>query len=127
MIITLTHVLAIHDRMIEEFGGSHGIRDLSLLESAVARPYSSFDGQDLYQTIFNKAAALLQSLLKNHPFLDGNKRTALASAGMFLEMSGYIFTNTHQQEVDFAISVDQDNLSIEQISVWLKANCKKGR
>src|SRR5688572_20333207 len=74
-------VLAIHDQMIKRFGGSSGIRDVGLLESAVARPKATFDGNDLYPSIFQKAAALLQSLLKNHPFVDGNKRTALTSAG----------------------------------------------
>lgn len=118
--LTPHQVLAIHDQMIRRFSGSHGLRDLGLLESAVLRPRSSFGGQDLYLDTFSKAAALLQSLLKNHPFVDGNKRTALTSAGIFLKINGYRLTNSHKEEVEFAIKVDNENLSLEQIANWLK-------
>lgn len=118
--LTAPQVLAIHDQMIKRFGGSHGIRDLDLLESAVARPQASFDGNDLYENLFTKAAALLQSLLKNHPFIDGNKRTALTSAGIFLLRNGYALQNNHDIEVEFAIQVDTERLSIEEITFWLK-------
>lgn len=123
--LTPQQVLAIHDRMIRRFGGSHGIRDVGLLESAVGRPQATFDGNDLYPTIFEKASALLQSLLKNHPFVDGNKRTALTSAGIFLKMNGYRLMNTHKEEVKFAVSVDNEHLSLEQIASWIKKNSKK--
>lgn len=118
-------VLFIHDQMIKRFSGSLGVRDLGLVESAVARPKSTFGGEYLYQTIFNKAAALLQSLLKNHPFVDGNKRTALTSAGLFLKKNGYKLINSHKQEVEFAVRVDNGNLTIEQISKWLKIHSVK--
>ncbi|MBI2338168.1 type II toxin-antitoxin system death-on-curing family toxin [Candidatus Daviesbacteria bacterium] len=106
--------------MVKRFGGSHGIRDIGLVESAVARPQATFGGKFLYISIFDKAAALLQSLLKNHPFVDGNKRTALTSAGLFLRKNGYRLINSHQKEVEFAIRVDNGNLTIDQISKWLK-------
>ncbi|TSC87590.1 MAG: death-on-curing family protein [Microgenomates group bacterium Gr01-1014_7] len=77
--LTVVQVLFIHDQMVKRFGGSFGVRDLGLIESAVARPEASFDGQDLYTNIFDKAAALLQSLLKNHPFVDGNNSIYLWS------------------------------------------------
>lgn len=118
-------VLAIHNQMIKRFGGSFGVRDMGLLESAVGRPQASFDGQDLYVDIFDKAAALLQSLLKNHPFVDGNKRTALTSAGVFLKINGYKLVNAHKEEVAFAIRVDNEHLSIEEITKWLKKNSRK--
>lgn len=123
--LTPQQVLAIHDQMIKRFGGSGGIRDVGLLESAVFRPQASFDGVDLYPAIFEKAAALLQSLLKNHPFVDGNKRTALTSAGIFLKINGYKLINTYEKEVEFAVSVDNGHLSLEQIAKWLKAHSKK--
>lgn len=123
--LTVAQVLAIHYRMVKLFGGSHGVRDLGLVESAVARPKSSFGGEHLYPLVFDKAAALLQSLLKNHPFIDGNKRTALVSAGIFLEVNGYKLKNDHKKEVSFAIQVDNQNLSIEQISKWLKEHSVK--
>lgn len=117
--LSITQILAIHDRMIKRFGGLAGIRDLSLAESAVGRPQSTFDGKDLYESIFQKAAALLQSLLENHPFVDGNKRTALTSTGVFLELNGYILLNFHVEEVEFAIQVDKESLTIEEITKWL--------
>lgn len=122
--ITVTRVLAIHSYMVKRFGGSEGVRDLGLVESAVARPQSSFGGEYLYKNIFDMAAALLQSLLKNHPFVDGNKRTALSSASIFLELNGHKLINNHQEEVDFAVSVDNSNLTLEQISTWLKEPAK---
>ena len=122
--LTPQQVLAIHDQAVKRFGGSHGIRDIGLVESAVARPRASFGGKDLYKGVFDKAAALLQSLLKNHPFVDGNKRTALSSAGIFLKMNGYNLKNKHKEEVEFAIKVDNEHLTLEEISSWLKKNSK---
>lgn len=118
--LSTPQVLFIHTRAVERFGGSHGIRDLGLVESAVARPQAGFGGEYLYISIFDKAAALFQSLLKNHPFVDGNKRTALSSASLFLKKNGYRLTNNHQEEVEFAVRVDNGNLTVEQISKWLK-------
>lgn len=123
--LTLVQVLAVHDQMIKRFGGSHGVRDIGLVESAVARPRATFGGEDLYTDVFSKAAALLQSLLKNHPFTDGNKRTALSSAGIFLKMNGYILINTHEEEVKFSLKVDNQRLSVEEITAWLKKNSKR--
>jgi len=122
--LSTIHVLAIHDQMIKRFGGLPGVRDLGLIESAVGRPQASFDGKDLYKTIFSKAAALLQSLLKNHPFVDGNKRTALTSAGIFLKLNQYQLMNNHDNEVNFALKVDNEKLTIEQIADWLKKHSK---
>ena len=125
--LSTIHVLVIHDQMIKRFGGSQGIRDLGLVESAVGRPQGTFDGNDLYKTIFEKGAALLQSLLKNHPFVDGNKRTALTAAGIFLKLNGYQLINNHGKEVDFALKVDNEGLTIEQIAKWLKSHSTTNR
>ncbi len=125
--LSTIHVLVIHDQMIKRFGGSQGIRDLGLVESAVGRPQATFDGNDLYKTIFEKGAALLQSLLKNHPFVDGNKRTALTAAGIFLKLNGYQLINNHEKEVDFALKVDNERLTIEQIVKWLESHSTTGR
>ncbi|MBI2334220.1 type II toxin-antitoxin system death-on-curing family toxin [Candidatus Daviesbacteria bacterium] len=125
--LSIDQVLFIHDLVVKRFGGSFGIRNLGLVESAIGRPQSTFGSQFLYENIFDMAAALLQSLLKNHPFVDGNKRTALTSAAMFLKLNGYELKNTHQKEVEFAVSVDNKNLSIEQISHWLQEHCVKTR
>ena len=123
--LTPQKALFIHDQVVKRTGGSHGVRDIGLVESAVYRPQATFDGDDLYAGIFDKAAALLQSLLKNHPFVDGNKRTALTSAGVFLKLNGYKLINAKKEEVEFAIRVDNQHLSIEEISKWLEKNSKK--
>lgn len=123
--LTTQQVLLIHSRAIKRFGGSRGIRDIGLIESAVARPWASFGGKDLYKNIFDKSAVLLQSLLKNHAFVDGNKRTALASAGIFLKINSYKLINIHKQEITFAIKVDNQNLTLKQIVAWLKKNSRK--
>ncbi|MBI2600138.1 type II toxin-antitoxin system death-on-curing family toxin [Candidatus Daviesbacteria bacterium] len=123
--LKLKQVLFIHYRAVQRFSGSQGIRDLGLIDSGVARPQSTFGGEYLYQSIFDKAAALLQSLLKNHPFVDGNKRTALISSAIFLKKNGYKLVNNHKKEVTFAIKVDNGNLTISQISKWLKQHSVK--
>jgi death-on-curing protein len=72
--ISVSEAIYIHDILIERFGGSTGIRDVGLLESALARPFQTFNGVDLYPESIEKAAALIESILNNHPFVDGNKR-----------------------------------------------------
>lgn len=123
--LTLDEVLAIHHGEIEKFGGSHGLRDLNLLESAVYRPQASFMGEDLYPTIFDKAAALTHSILLNHPFLDANKRTATVSTAYFLHLNGYEVEMKQKELVEFALKVESKQMDLEQISKWLKKHCNK--
>ena len=118
--LTVEQVLFIHARLISETGGMHGLRDLGLLQSAVARQQSTFDGQDLYPTLFLKAAALLESLVGNHPFIDGNKRTAIASAGLFLRINGYRLTADNAQMQNFVMQCAQKLISLEQMATWLE-------
>jgi death-on-curing protein len=86
--LTLAEVVEIHGDQIDRYGGADGIRDVNLLSSAVATPYASFSGSFLHQDIFAMAAAYAYHISQNHPFVDGNKRTALASALVFLELNG---------------------------------------
>ena len=88
LFISVTTTLEIHDILIDTYGGAKGIRDYGLLLSALEMPKSAFGGQDLHPTLFDKAAAYLYHVAKNHPFIDGNKRTASALALTFLEMNG---------------------------------------
>ena len=106
--------------MIKRFGGSYGVRDIGLIESAVERCKATFDGIDLYPTIFDKAAALMHSLLKNHAFVDGNKRTAYTSCGVFFKINGYKLENMHKASLEFVMSVENNSLSLEEIADWLK-------
>jgi len=120
LFLTLEQILTIHTDQIERYGGSHGLRDLGLLESAVFRPASSFGGEDLYPTIFDKAAALTHSLLLNHPFVDGNKRTAIASMILFLEINRQKFFFSEKEIIEFALWVENKKPTLEQIAGWLE-------
>lgn len=86
--LTLAEVVEIHTDQIMRYGGVDGLRDVNLLSSAIAMPYSSFSGTFLHATLFDMAAAYVFHISQNHPFIDGNKRTALASALVFLELNG---------------------------------------
>lgn len=123
--LTPSQVLFTHDQVIKRYGGSFGIRELGLVESAVHRPQASFGDTDLYETVFEKAAALLHSLLMNHPFVDGNKRTALAATGIFLAMNGFTLQNTHQEEVTFALAVASEHTDIPTIAQWLEHHTQR--
>ncbi|MDP3297643.1 MAG: type II toxin-antitoxin system death-on-curing family toxin [Thermodesulfovibrionia bacterium] len=123
--LTAEQVLFIHSRLIDETGGSHGIRDLGLLQSAVSRPKATFGSEDLYPDICHKAAALMESLIKNHPFIDGNKRTAITSAGIFLQINGYYLKTTQNELELFTIKVATCKVSLENIVEWFKKYSSK--
>ncbi|MBM4056243.1 MAG: type II toxin-antitoxin system death-on-curing family toxin [Planctomycetes bacterium] len=118
--LAAAQVLFIHYRIIEETGGSHGIRDLALLQSALARPMATFDRNDLYSDLFSKAAALMHSIIKNHPFIDGNKRTAIASASIFLIRNGFQITASNKELERFTLKVVSKKTGIEEIAKWFK-------
>jgi len=120
--LTPEQVLFIHARLISETGGEHGVFDLGLLQSAVARPQATFDRQDLYSNLFAKAAALLESLIGNHAFVDGNKRTAITAAGLFLHLNGYRLNANNQEVVAFTIACAQNEVSLDQMSIWLESH-----
>ena len=123
--ITLDVVIAIHDDMIERYGGSFGIRDLGLIQSAIARPQASFGGEDLYPTVLDKAAALFHSLIFNHAFIDGNKRTSITSMARFLYLNGYELTAEKEEFVAFPLRVENKHLSLDEIAKWLIKHVEK--
>jgi len=123
--LSLEDVLLLHHLSIEKSGGSHGLRDTGLLDSAVHRPQATFAGVDLYPTLFDKAGALCHSLIKNHAFVDGNKRTSLLSAMTMLELNGYRFECTQEELVTFGLQIDNESISSEGISIWLKTHSEK--
>jgi len=113
-------VLFIHSRLIAETGGEIWLRDLALLESAVAQPQASFDGKDLYPGLFEKAAALLDSLVNNHPFVDGNKRVEITAAGLFLNLNGYRIRASQAELEAFTLRVATVHPPIEELVNWLR-------
>lgn len=118
--ITPEQALFIHYRIIEETGGSHGIRDLTLLQSSLSRPMATFDENDLYPDIFSKAAALMHSLIKSHPFVDGNKRTAITTASIFLLRNGYYLRVSNKELEQFTLKVTVKNIELHEIAKWFK-------
>lgn len=123
--IPIEEVLIIHDDMISRYGGSFGIRDMGLIESALARPKASFGGQDLYPGVLDKAAALFHSLIFNHAFTDGNKRTTLTVTARFLSLNGYELKASQEEIVEFPLWVDNTHPDIEEIAKWLREHTMK--
>jgi death-on-curing protein len=122
--LTVNEVLLLHARLIQRTGGSGGVRDMGLLESALARSKATFDGIDLYPDLWAKAASLMHSLTQNHPFVDGNKRTALAAVGVFLELNDYRLTASNDEATDFALEVTAGNMDLEEMASWLRTHCQ---
>ena len=105
-------VLFLHNRLIEETGGAHGVRDLNLLLSALFRPRATFKGKPLYPDLFSKAAALMESLARNHPFVNGNKRTAFSTACLFLERNGHRLKASTKSLVELTSKVATGSISL---------------
>ncbi len=120
--LTVAQILFLHARLIDETGGSHGLRDLGMLESAIARPQATFGGEELYPDLFSKAAALMDSLINNHPFLDGNKRTGITAAGLFLRQNGYRLTATNPNLEAFTLNVATNRTDVAEIAAWLQTH-----
>jgi death-on-curing protein len=118
--LTPEQVLFLHSRLVAETGGSHGLRDLEMLLSALGRPQGTFDGKDLYPELFSKTAALMDSLVRNHPFVDGNKRTAITSAALFLRMNGYRLIVENEEVVRFTLACAQSQRSLDEIMDWFR-------
>jgi death on curing protein len=120
--ITVKEVESIHQVLITSFGGAHGIRDLQSLQSAITRPFQTFDGLDLYATPFEKTAALLESILINHPFVDGNKRTGYTLYRLLLIQNGYDINASEDKKYEFIVGIASGNIKYESIVVWTAAN-----
>ncbi len=113
-------VLVLHAMIIDKTGGVHGIRDVGLLISACERPKMSAFGKELCQDKFLKAGCIFESLVGHHVFVDGNKRTAVASAVRFLELNGFCFTGSNAAIERFALQAVVEHTPIKLIAAWLK-------
>lgn len=122
--ITLEQLLALHVIAIGVGGGSNGLRDLGRLEAAVAAQSQFVFGEELYPTLFDKAGALCRGIIADHPFTDGNKRTAMLSALTFIELNGYKFAAKPGELEDFAVKIATDKLSVGQVAAWFKTHAK---
>ena len=119
--LTLDEVLAIHSDQVRQYGGSGGIRDVGLLSSALAMPRASFGGQYLHPSLHEMAAACLFHLVQNHPFIDGNKRTAFAATYTFLAINGAHLTADAEETYAFVAALYEANqFSFDKLVPWLR-------
>lgn len=118
--ISEIEALEIHAILIERFGGSSGVRDKELLNSALNRPYQTFEGKELYPTPIDKAAAILESIVKNHPFTDGNKRTGYVLARLLLMNEQLDIYANLEQKYQLVISISKGELNFDQIREWIE-------
>ena len=118
--LSLAEVIELHDRIISATGGSHGLRDLGLLESAVGQPRQTFGGADLYPTVVSKATALGFSLIKNHPFIDGNKRVGHAALEAMLMLNGRELSAVVDVAEAEILAVAAGQRTREEFEVWVE-------
>lgn len=118
--LSVQEALELHQMLIDQFGGSHGVRDVGLVESAIHRPKSGY-----YETLSMQAAALLHSFALNHAFIDGNKRMAFAAAAVFLSVNGYRLVVSADDAERFIVqTIIQDKIELEGIARWLESRMR---
>jgi death-on-curing protein len=113
-------ILALHQALLREFGGRRGLRDRGALEASLARPFATFDGEDLYPDAAAKAAALMHSLVSNHPFVDGNKRVGAAAAELLLEVNGWSLHAEDDGLEEITLAVARGEVAAEALAIWLR-------
>ncbi|MDO8492316.1 MAG: type II toxin-antitoxin system death-on-curing family toxin [bacterium] len=117
-------ILLIHSVVVDETGGSHGVRDNNALLALEALPKQSAFGKELYSTIFHKGAVYIRNIIFSHPFVDGNKRSAMAVADVYLQLNGYRISVIEGGVEKFALSIIEKHLDVNDIAKWLKNNSK---
>ena len=117
-------VLFIHQKVIEASGGAGGVRDQGLLESAVYRPQASFGGEDLYPSLVTKVAAMTHSIAKNHPFVDGNKRTAYEAMRIMLKLNGHDIHANEDEKFKLMIELAESKITEDSLADWLEQHTK---
>ena len=123
LFLTLDDIIESHQNQIDTYGGSHGIRDIGLLESAIAQPEASFGGQYLHADIFEMAAAYLFHLVMNHPFVDGNKRVGLEAALIFLEINDKSLIANDDELVDLVLKTTAGQIGKREIAEFFRSHC----
>lgn len=117
-------VLAVHNAAIVRYGGAPGVHDEGLLDSALARPFASFGGNEAFPDNISKACALCHAIISNHPFIDGNKRAGAAILGMTLRADGVQFKPRHTEFYDAMIGVAAGDVSLESLTKWVKSQVR---
>lgn len=120
--LTTKQVISLHSSLIEATGGTDGVRDMGLLESALEAPFQTFGGKDLYPTLIQKAARLGHSLISNHPFVDGNKRIGIHTMLVFLAANGVEIECTQKELIDVGLSLADGTMNAEKLLTWLSSH-----
>lgn len=120
--LTKEQVVSIHSSLIKASGGTDGVRDECLLESALESPFQTFDGHDLYPSIIQKAARIGYSLVSNHSFIDGNKRIGIHIMLVFLAINGIDISCTQEDLIKIDLSLADGTMTFEELSVWLSSH-----
>jgi death-on-curing protein len=118
--LSVEQLLRLHERQIQKFGGSPGLRERGGLESAAARPAMTFGGEDLYSDLPAKAGALLHSLVMNHPFVDGNKRVGAAAAELFIMLNDSVLDATDSEMEETTLAVARGEMDVEPLTIWFR-------
>lgn len=118
-------LLAIHARLVQQTGGSQGVRDMNLLKSIFERPKMSFGGEALYPDLWVKAAVYYEGFAKFHVFIDGNKRTALLATMRFLRLNGFVLKVTNKEAENYTLSIVTKKRDLVTIAAWLKKHAKR--
>jgi len=124
IILTSDEVIKLHEKLIVATGGSPGVRDIGLLESALFGCYQTFDGQELYLTVIEKAARMAYAVCKNHPFIDGNKRAAVTSMLVILRMNDIFLQYAQHELVALGLGIADSSIGYEDIVAWINAHIK---
>ena len=123
--LTKERILLIHSMVIDETGGSHGVRDMHAILSLEQLPSQKAFGEELYPTIFIKAAVYARNIIFNHPFVDGNKRTGMTAAIVFMENNGYKFYAREGEVEQFALEIIHKKHQLKTIANWFKKHTKR--
>ncbi len=118
-------VKKIHDRIISETGGSYGVRDTNLLKSALEIPFQTFDGKELYPSTIEKALKLLELVIKNHPFVDGNKRTGYVLFTLYLELNNFYIKATEEEKYEFIMNIAKGRYNFQEMLKWAEIHIIK--
>ncbi len=122
-LLTVDEILTLQRVLIDKYGGLHGVRDLGLVSSAVAQPHASFAGEELYPTLVEKAAAVGYSLIKNHAFLDGNKRIGFAALDTTLRLNGSKLQLETDEAEQTILAVTSSTLDRDALIAWIQTHC----
>jgi death-on-curing protein len=123
--LTLEDILRLHFQVIEDYGGSHGVRDQQRIKSVVLAPQQAVFGEEQYPDLYEKAAVYMRNIIADHAFSDGNKRSGTTVAAVFLDLNGVELTALPKELEDFAVQVAVEHLDVPTIAAWLRAHSKK--